>query len=167
MTAISIDRLTRHPDALDPVARWIHQEWGAFSGRSLEQTRARFSDEGAWGGLPMTFVALDGADPLGIASLRERDSVDWDPGRAPWICNVYVAPSARGRGIAARLCRRLEDAALELGFPAIFLASKVAEGSVYERIGYRVYGSVALDDTRLSLMMRDLRATDMENLDHE
>lgn len=157
MATISFDRLAHHPDALDAVADWIHEEWGDFSGRSLEQTRARFANEGSSERLPLSVVALDSGAPLGVASLRERDSVDWDPGMTPWICNVYVSRQARGRGIAAELCRQLEQAALDMDFSALFLASKVAEDSVYEHLGYKVYGSVHLDGAHLYLMKLDLQ----------
>lgn len=156
MANIHIDRLSAHPDALDSVARWIDAQWGAFSGRTLAQTRARFADEPAGNTLPTSFVALDGSVPLGVASLRARDSVDWDPANMPWICNVYVDPAARGRGIAALLCRRLEEEARMLGYSRLFLASLVAGGSVYERIGYEVYGTVPLDGAAMALMKRGL-----------
>jgi GNAT superfamily N-acetyltransferase len=157
MAGITIDRLADHPEALDAIAGWIDAEWGGFSGRTLAETRARFAGEPP-SGLPVTFVAMDGAVPLGVATLRERDSVDWDPGRTPWVCNVYVDGAARGRGVGALLCRGLEAAARALGYPALHLASRVAGGSLYERIGYRVYGSVDSSDGRLALMSCDLGA---------
>lgn len=156
MADIQIEKLAQRPDALDAVARWIDTQWGAFSGRTLAETRARFADEPVGDALPTSFVAMDGGVPLGIATLRARDSVDWDPANTPWICNVYVPPAARGRGIAALLCHRLEEEARTLGHPSLFLASLVAGGSVYERIGYRVYGSVPLEGEIINLMKRDL-----------
>src|SRR3546814_13761427 len=70
---------TRFRSATEVVAGWIDAEWGAFSGRSRDETRARFTEDRA-GPLPCSFVALEDGDPVGVASLRARDSVDWDAG---------------------------------------------------------------------------------------
>src|SRR3546814_12699697 len=120
MASLHIHRLLDHPGMIDTVAGWIDAEWGAFSGRTLDRTRTRFTEDAA-AALPRSYVALDGAVPLGVASLRARDSVDWDPGAAPWLCTVYVPPEARGAGIAARLCRHVAAQAATLDFPALLL----------------------------------------------
>lgn len=155
MDRVVIEPLGWHPEALDSVAGWIDSEWAAFSGRSLQQTRERFADEVA-GQLPITLVALLGGRPQGVASLRERDSRDWDPPSMPWICNVYVEPEARGRGIAAQLCLGLEEEARRLGFARAFLASIRPEGSLYEQLGYRTYGWVDMIDGRMFVMEKAL-----------
>src|SRR3546814_2180804 len=119
MPTIRIHRLIDHPPATEGVAGWIDAEWGALSGRSRDETRARFTEDRA-GPLPCSFVALEDGDPVGVASLRARDSVDWDAGAGgPWVCNVYVPPHARGQGIAGLLCRHLERHAAGLGFAAL------------------------------------------------
>ena len=156
MTQFVIRRLADHPPALEPVVGWIDDEWGLFSGRSLGETRARFTEDPAASALPLTLVALDGPQPIGVASLRVRDSVDWDPAHGPGVCNVYVPPSARGRGIAEALCHGLEREAFDLGFAALFLASARGKGSLYQRIGYRIYRVVDHDGGRLHLMKRAL-----------
>ena len=155
MAIIRIHRLVDHPTAIETVAGWIDAEWGAFSGRSLDETRARFTED-ANTILPRSYVALDGVLPQGVASLRVRDSVDWDPHSAPWLCNVYVPPEARGAGIAARLCRHVATEAAALDFPALFLASTAGDDSLYYRLGYRTYATVLHDEETLHLMKLDL-----------
>src|SRR3546814_20968415 len=103
MPTIRIHRLIDHPPATEVVAGWIDAEWGAFSGRSRDETRARFTEDRA-GPLPCRFVALEDGDPVGVARLRARDRVDWDAGAGgPWGCTVSVPPHARGQGIAGQL----------------------------------------------------------------
>lgn len=155
--AVLIHRLSDCPAALDPVVRWIDEEWGAFSGRSREQSRARLAEERP-DRLPRSFVAIEGGRPVGVASLRTRDSTDWDAAAGPWLCNVYVLRQARGRGIAGALCRHVESHAAALGFAALFLASIEGENSLYYRLGYRTYRTVRHDDEIFHLMRRALPA---------
>lgn len=156
MAKLSIVELREHRGALDDVTRWIDREWGEFSGRTPDETRARFAQEFTGQGLPTSVVALDGTHPMGVATLRERDSLDWDPTAIPWICNVYVREGARGMGIAGRLCRALERIAKDLGYPVVHLATVVRENSLYYRLGYVRYASFDESDEPMYLMRRRL-----------
>src|SRR5687767_13735141 len=136
-SAVDIRDLLDAPQCIEHVVGWIDAQWSALSGRTPEQTAERFTAGIAYGQLPVTFVAqaADGSC-VGVASLRERDSVDWLPGATPWICNVYVPTQARGLRVASQLCLALEAPARCLGYDAIHLATN-RNDSLYHRIGYR------------------------------
>ncbi|MDP4333910.1 GNAT family N-acetyltransferase [Curtobacterium sp. A7_M15] len=75
----------------------------------------------------------DDGTPLGCGGLRiVQDGITE-------IKRMYVRPESRGAGVAAALLRRLEDAALDLGSPALVLETgneqKRAIG-FYEREGF-------------------------------
>jgi GNAT superfamily N-acetyltransferase len=75
----------------------------------------------------------DGGTPLGCGGLRiVQDGITE-------IKRMYVRPESRGAGVASALLRRLEDAALDLGSPALVLETgneqKRAIG-FYEREGF-------------------------------
>lgn len=156
MAQLSIVRLRDHRDALEPVARWIDGQWGKFSGRSLQQTRERFAQEFTCAGLPASCVALDGRTAVGVATLRNRDSVNWDAGATPWICNVYVCDEARGKGIARKLCLALEAIAQELGYSEVYLATVMAADSLYHQMGYVRYRTDEALGFPMYLMSRKL-----------
>lgn len=156
MTNLSIVQLRDHPDALDSVAQWIDQEWGRFSGRSHRETRERFSREFATNGLPTSCVAIDAGVAVGVATLREHDSVKWDEHSTPWICNVYVRDEARGKGVGGRLCRALEIVAAELGYSRVHLATVMSADSLYHRLGYVRYRTYEALESPMYLMSRDL-----------
>ena len=137
-SGVKVVDLCDTPQAIPTVARWIHEEWSAFSGRTSEQTLARYRDGIEPGKLPVSLIAVRGEEPIGLASLREKDSVDWYPGVMPWICNVYVKKDARGMGIASILCKALEMVAKSMGFPIVYLATEF-EDSLYHRIGYKTF----------------------------
>src|SRR3546814_6170540 len=98
MPTIRIHRLIDHPPATEVVAGWIDAEWGAFSGRSRDETRARFTEDRA-GPLPCSFVALEDGDPVGVARLRARDSVDLGcRGRGAGGLQCLSPPARAGAG---------------------------------------------------------------------
>lgn len=156
---LAIVKLKDHPRALDAVSAWIDREWGAFSGRTPAQTRERFEQElrhspSPNAQLPISCVALVGERAVGVATLRDRDSVDWDPSVKPWICNVFVAEEARGKEVGARLCRSLESVASELEYRHIYLATVMAQDSLYHRLGYECYRTCQTSDHPMYLMRR-------------
>ncbi|MEM1112925.1 MAG: GNAT family N-acetyltransferase [Pseudomonadota bacterium] len=153
-----VTRLRDRPALLDPVVGWIDEEWAEYSGRSLQQTRERFASELDSGAsqLPCTLVATLGDQPAGVLSLREQDSTDYDPGKLPWICNVYVPASCRGKGIASALCLAGEAVAKAMGFDAIYLANEHGEASLYGAIDYRVYKAYGDERGAQQLMSKNL-----------
>lgn len=80
------------------------------------------------------FVARDASGtPLGCGGLRMVDDGVVE------IKRMYVRTEARGTGVAQALLRRLEQAAVELGSPAVVLETGTEQRraiSFYEREGY-------------------------------
>jgi predicted GNAT family N-acyltransferase len=58
---------------------------------------------------------------------------------------MAVAPSHRGRGLAAELLVEADDRARELRAQRIALAAQLTAQSLYARAGYAPYGGVFLD----------------------
>ncbi|WIB27283.1 MULTISPECIES: GNAT family N-acetyltransferase [unclassified Curtobacterium] len=81
------------------------------------------------------FVARDEAGtPVGCGGLRMVDD-----GIAE-VKRMYVRTESRGSGVAALILRRLEEAALDLGSPALVLETGTEQkGAIrfYEREGFR------------------------------
>lgn len=141
---MQITELKNRPSAIPVIAGWIQDEWGAFSGRTPTQTLERFRVEVGieTGTLPLTLAAFIDGEPVGCASLRDKDSVDWDPSTTPWICNVYVSEAARGRGVAKHLCNALAREAAHMGFSNLYLAASDKKAGLYQKLGYEIYKTV-------------------------
>lgn len=60
-------------------------------------------------------VAYDGDEPVGCGGVKRLDDTTGE------IKRLYVAPGARGRGVARRLLQALEAAALTLGWDTVRL----------------------------------------------
>ncbi|SDE60596.1 putative acetyltransferase [Salipiger thiooxidans] len=79
------------------------------------------------------FGAEECGELLGCAALARRDGYGE-------VKSMFVAPEARGIGVARRLLDRLERTAREEGFPLLRLETGdrlAAAVSLYEREGYR------------------------------
>ncbi|MFB6842915.1 GNAT family N-acetyltransferase [Streptomyces sp. NPDC056361] len=110
-----------------------------------ERWRARFDDPAAYG----VFAVL-GARPVGLAAgLRAPDGV-------PELRSVWVAPAARGHGLAARLITAVETWAHATGAPALRLAvltSNAPALALYGRLGYTADAVTATE----TIMRKHLR----------
>ena len=82
------------------------------------------------------FVAhSDDGEPLGCGGLRQRDDSEAE------IKRMFVAPEARGQGVARRLLEALEDAARDLGYTVVRLDTGPRQPhaqALYEATGYAV-----------------------------
>ena len=81
--------------------------------------RQAMSVRHGWEGEPgRWFVAYDGGEPVGVASL---DASNYDNLEMAWV-QLAVAPDLRGRGRGSALLAGLEDVALGLGRPLVLLS---------------------------------------------
>lgn len=87
------------------------------------------------------FGAWDQNELCGIAGVRRESKVRLQ--HKAWLWGVYVAPSARGKGVAAELVRLCLAFAREMGVRQVNLgvnAKNAAARRLYENIGFRSYG---------------------------
>lgn len=136
-STVTYHSLSDHPEWRLPVANAIHDQWGRLMGRTFEKTLERFEPPPSTQVLPYTVVASSGDRPIGVASLRWRDSTDYYPDHGPWICNVFSDPQFRRLGIASRLCLLLFSKARELNLEEIYLATEVGQESLYHHLGFQ------------------------------
>ena len=81
------------------------------------------------------WLAYDDASVVGCIALRPLPQLE----RAGEIKRMYVKPEARGRGIAERLLKALEDYAAEAGYQTLYLDTKddlTTAIRFYQRHGY-------------------------------
>ncbi|MEU1620645.1 GNAT family N-acetyltransferase [Streptomyces sp. NPDC005722] len=79
----------------------------------------------------LNFGAYDRASGAQVACAR----VVTDHATFAWLCDVYVTPAARGRGLATALATAARDHLEGLGVRLVLLATHDAHG-VYEKVGF-------------------------------
>lgn len=132
---MKIDYLADHRGHIPQLAGWLHAQWGYLhENDSVEHRVARLESRTTRGGIPVTFVAVDGETLLGSASLVD-DDLETRPELTPWLASVYVAPEHRGRGVASALVRRVVDEARDSGVTRLYLWTTDQE-RLYARLGW-------------------------------
>lgn len=135
------------------VAAWLHAEWWAASGWTLDGT-AGFLRAATGPAAPCCFVAEEAGMPLGTA-LFDIDDLPSRPDLSPWLASVLVAPAHRGRGVATALVRRVEDAARAQGHREIWLFTFSA-AAFYAARGWRPAGVEEWQGRPVDLMTKAL-----------
>jgi GNAT superfamily N-acetyltransferase len=151
MMTTEIVTLAQKPTLIPQVAQWLWTEWARRKGRTLDMVTDRLAARAASGGPEQTFVVLDGGTPVATASLVASDLVS-RPDLTPWLASVFVDPPHRGRGHAARLVRRVEEAARAANTEILWLYTEDAEG-LYAKLGWQTVGP-ELDQTVPVTLMR-------------
>ena len=154
---LQIEYLDQHIDAIADLARWHHAEWAAITPHlSLSDRVAGFRARARRGGIPTAFVAVLGADVVGLACLVECD-IESHQHLTPWLASVLVAPEHRGRGIGSALCERATEEARLLGVEKLYLFTFNRQ-RLYGRLGWLALENALYAGASGTIMVRTLAA---------
>jgi GNAT superfamily N-acetyltransferase len=153
--------LADHPGAIDVVARWHFEEWGAGpEAEGLERGRRRLTSWATEGGVPCAYVAMAGDEVCGSASLVDHDMTDPPNGTEhlrPWLSGVYVKPGRRKTGLGPALVGAVEEAAGALGYSRLFLyTAPVTAQKFYAPMGWEVILSPWYEGKEVAVMAKVL-----------
>ncbi len=121
-------RVVVDPDDLDvaTIHRWLSTDAYWALGRSLDVVERAVAGS-------VNVAAYDGNDFVGYARLVT------DRATFAWLCDVYVAPAGRGRGVGKALVAAVHDALIAWGVRRTLLATDDAHG-LYEGYGFEPLG---------------------------
>jgi predicted N-acetyltransferase YhbS len=154
---MKIGYLADHREHIPRLAEWLHAEWGYLhENDSVERRAARLESRATRGGVPVTFVAVDGESLLGSASLVE-DDLETRPELTPWLASVFVAPEHRGQGVASALVRRVVEEARDSAVSRLYLWTTDQE-RLYARLGWQPVERMRFQDENIVVMTIDPRA---------
>ncbi len=89
--------------------------------------------------MPMTFVAQQNGEAIGMASLRDNDGIRDD--LSPWLGTLIVHPKHRQRKVGEALIETTKDQARKLGFDRLYLlAFNLTIPKWYARLGWEKIG---------------------------
>ncbi|MER5354429.1 GNAT family N-acetyltransferase [Kitasatospora sp. NPDC002551] len=119
--------ISTDPARLDAalIHQWLSQDAYWALGRSREK-----QDRAIAGSLNFGLYARDSGGQVGYAR------VVTDHATFAWLCDVYIAPAARGRGLGTALAAAVRDRLAEHGLRRVLLATADAHG-VYAKVGFQ------------------------------
>ncbi|MBL1268044.1 MAG: GNAT family N-acetyltransferase [Halomonas sp.] len=152
---IILQRLRADDPNAEIVAGWTFESWGHLHpGLTLEKAIEWLKAECGQGGVPSIFVAMQGENPVGTASLI-ADDMSIRREFTPWLASVFVVPEWRGQGIASALVRRVEAEAAAHGFERFYLYTPDQQ-ALYRRLGWQDVESLEYRGETVTVMLRQL-----------
>lgn len=150
---VSFSYLADCPDLIILLATWFHREWGQrnpaltidFIERNLEERLNRDR-------LPLTFVAFQGAKPVGSASLKILE-MEIYPQYLHWLSAVYVLPAYRNQRIGTQIIQLSILEAKRLGVSELYLYTHDRE-TFYARFGWQPLERVFYHGREVVVMKR-------------
>jgi GNAT superfamily N-acetyltransferase len=129
-----------HPDAMLLIAE-VQAEYVVRYGGPDDTPLDPLMFEPPAGSFYVGYLGLaDARHAVASGAWRAHDDVEvFGTGRTAEIKRMYVAPAARGRGVARRMLAHLERTAGETGFEAMILETGTAQPeaiALYESSGY-------------------------------
>ncbi|HWA81573.1 MAG TPA: GNAT family N-acetyltransferase [Acetobacteraceae bacterium] len=151
-SAPRIVTLADRPDLLPTIVQWLRDHHAPQA--PLAPYAAQIASRVSLLGPEQCLILLAGSVPAGTASLTAQGLKSRSE-LTPWLTNVFVASSFRGRGYARRLVMAVEAAARRAAIPTLWLYTRSAE-PLYGALGWRWAGADTHDGAPVTLMRRDL-----------
>ena len=140
-------------------ATWAVEEWKRdFPYDTVDWYLSLYERADESSTLPVVLAAFVGDEFVGSASLIEDDELPDASEPGPWVAAVYVAPSARGRGIGAALVNELVNKARNLGLAHVYLYTQHG-APWYIEMGWRTRRIARLGDHDVTVMSYDILDT--------
>jgi GNAT superfamily N-acetyltransferase len=160
MTAqdITIDYLANCPEHVDQLAQFSWKEWQDIyeqRKQTLEHSVKNYRERMNTDRLPLTLVALQASELVGMVSLKFHD-MDTRPDLDPWLGGLLVLPEWRNRGVGTMLMHRATEEARRLNVRRLHLWTHTAEG-LYHKLGWQVVERTKYFGKEAVVMEIDLR----------
>jgi len=149
---IKIDVLQNHPHTIAVLANIWHEVLGKIwmPEIGIEEIEALYYEE-LNQYMPLTYIALHGATPVGSCTLQLNE--DFRPDLGPWISDLVVDPKYQKQGIGKMLIDVTVDKARELGFEKLYLFTFDSSISkYYQRFGWYKIGKDKFKSNPVTVM---------------
>jgi len=135
--SFEIKRLTVESSLPASVARLQFDFWGRLTGHDSADAYEQFLHTAARSAeLPAVLVATCGEMFLGSVNLLVNEMTT-RPALSPWMAQLFVVNSARGRGVGNALISASIDQAAKLGFRRTYLYTSGTLPAYYASLGWR------------------------------
>lgn len=138
MATMQISFLVDRPELASGLIPGLIEHWrDIVPGQTWAARERRFREHMNRDVLPIAWIAHQDGVAAGTASLRSND-LEGRLDLGPWLGGVYVDPPFRRQGIAAALCRVVEEKARAMGITRLYLFT-LDRQSLYARLGWEKF----------------------------
>ena len=152
---MQIELLADRPEFIPTLAEWHFREWAYLrTGDSIANRTRLLHERSGRCELPITFVALSGAELLGSAMLIHHE-MDTRPQYTPWLAGVFVAPTHRQQGVGRALTQHVIREAAARGFHRLYLFTPSAE-AFFSHLGWSIVERTRYRDADVTIMSHQI-----------
>jgi len=131
--SVRVALLADHPELLAGLARSYEREWPHWYGVHADAA-SDLKERSRRSGLPICLIAAEEEQAVGALALADR-AISTHPDLTPCVIGLWVEPSRRNQGMAARLLKAAAAHARDAGFDKLYSATSVA-GRLFIREGW-------------------------------
>jgi N-acetylglutamate synthase-like GNAT family acetyltransferase len=143
--------LKQQPELIPMLAHWHYLEWGAlFPEKTEADFAADLADSLNEQQLPISWVVVYEHQVVGTASLLLQD-MQTNRELSPWLANIYLAPSVRGKGLGKWLVQQVMTEARQLGLTQLYLFTE-DQAAFYQRLGWQVLKQELYEGKAVTIM---------------
>jgi predicted N-acetyltransferase YhbS len=154
-----IDFLKNHPHFTLRLAKLCGEEWRhLYSAWDHAEALREFASQRADGTLPVSLVALEENELLGMVSLIFDDLPGYEH-LNPWLASLLVLPEQRKKGAGSRLVREAERLLVLNRVPRAYLFTESA-GSFFENLGWYAIEKATCNKHPVAILKKDFPKTE-------
>jgi GNAT superfamily N-acetyltransferase len=147
--------LVDYPELIPRLAKWRWDEWGHLDPEgSLDEWTERLTKRVHRDCIPLTVIALEDEQPVGMASLVQYD-MDTRKDLSPWLAGLLVVPAFRKRGHGSALVVAIEACARDRGLDTLYLYTNSAQ-ELYIKLGWKEINREAYRGREVVIMQKAL-----------
>lgn len=153
---ITLDLLKNHPASIPRCAEIWHEVLGKIwmPEISIEEIESLCREE-LNQNMPLTYIALDGENPVGSSTLELNCGIRPDLG--PWLGDLVVDPKYQKQGIGKMLVDVIAKKAKQLGFKKLYLFTfDPTIPQYYQHLGWKKIGMNEFKSRPVTVMEIDL-----------
>lgn len=119
---------------LTVMTRWMYEWWGEKEGYCIEEIAHMMAHSVNTMRLPQTYTIWLENQLVGMYQFSLHD-LDCRPDLYPWLCNVYLIPEVRGKGILYEVMAQVKQSMIQMGWSNLYLFT--THTGLYEKLGWQ------------------------------
>ncbi|MEG0452763.1 MAG: GNAT family N-acetyltransferase [Coprobacillus sp.] len=132
------------------LANWMYEWWGEKEGYTLDEIVIRLQYSLCQDRIPQTFVAKINRNIVGIYQFA-MDDAPTRPDLYPWLCNLYVEETYRGRGVSKVMLESVKKNMKALKIKRIYLYTE--HTGLFEKYGFEYQEDIIVNGESARLYM--------------